>query len=238
MAQLNKETTIGGRNVLDELDTLIARIGNNDQLNTEQKATLILAINEVFTNVNNHKNDKNNPHNVTKSQVGLGNVDNVKQASKAEFDNHRLENANKAHGGARGALVNLATSQSIPNRTYTKIAFDNVVYDTDGFFSSNQPTRLTVPSGISKIKVLANIEWGINSNGYREIKIRKNNVPENHGLPEDRRQAMNRSNVNLSSSVIQVTQGDYFEILVYQDSGGALDIHGNYPTWFSIEVIE
>ncbi|MFB4260774.1 hypothetical protein ACE106_16650 [Shouchella clausii] len=36
--------------------------------------------------VDAHANDKGNPHNVTKSQVGLGNVDNVKQATKAEFD--------------------------------------------------------------------------------------------------------------------------------------------------------
>src|SRR5690606_40401118 len=40
------------------------------------------------TDLNAHENNKNNPHNVTKQQVGLGNVDNVKQASKAEFDAH------------------------------------------------------------------------------------------------------------------------------------------------------
>lgn len=38
------------------------------------------------TNIETHTSDTSNPHNVTKSQVGLGNVDNVKQASKAEFD--------------------------------------------------------------------------------------------------------------------------------------------------------
>lgn len=35
-----------------------------------------------------HSNAKNNPHSVTKSQIGLGNVDNIKQASKADFDTH------------------------------------------------------------------------------------------------------------------------------------------------------
>jgi hypothetical protein len=38
------------------------------------------------TQFQGHLDNKNNPHSVTKSQVGLGNVDNVKQASKAEFD--------------------------------------------------------------------------------------------------------------------------------------------------------
>lgn len=36
-----------------------------------------------------HAADKTNPHAVTKTQVGLGNVDNVKQATKQEFDAHR-----------------------------------------------------------------------------------------------------------------------------------------------------
>ncbi|MFA9457441.1 peptidase G2 autoproteolytic cleavage domain-containing protein [Halalkalibacter sp. AB-rgal2] len=39
-----------------------------------------------------HIDDDNNPHGVTKAQVGLGNVDNVKQASKTEFDNHITDN--------------------------------------------------------------------------------------------------------------------------------------------------
>ena len=35
-----------------------------------------------------HISRTDNPHNVTKEQVGLGNVDNVQQASKEDFDNH------------------------------------------------------------------------------------------------------------------------------------------------------
>ncbi|MFB6963558.1 pyocin knob domain-containing protein, partial [Streptomyces sp. NPDC056309] len=41
-----------------------------------------------------HANLKNNPHGVTKSQVGLGNVDNVKQATKTEFDAHTGNKSN------------------------------------------------------------------------------------------------------------------------------------------------
>ncbi|HKM45540.1 MAG TPA: hypothetical protein VJY12_08805, partial [Dysgonamonadaceae bacterium] len=38
--------------------------------------------------VGTHIANKSNPHAVTKAQVGLGNVDNVKQATKSEFDTH------------------------------------------------------------------------------------------------------------------------------------------------------
>lgn len=39
-------------------------------------------VNTVTTNLSTHINDKSNPHGVTKSQVGLGNVDNTSDANK------------------------------------------------------------------------------------------------------------------------------------------------------------
>jgi hypothetical protein len=41
-----------------------------------------------------HANRTDNPHNVTKSQVGLGNVADITQASKADFDNHVANKSN------------------------------------------------------------------------------------------------------------------------------------------------
>ncbi|MCP1147404.1 hypothetical protein [Bacillus sp. 1735sda2] len=54
---------------------------------TEVTAGLKVLSNDITT----HSNAKNNPHAVTKSQVGLGNVDNIKQASKVDFDNHAAD---------------------------------------------------------------------------------------------------------------------------------------------------
>ena len=144
--------------------------------------------------------------------------------------------ANKARGG--GALVNLNTTQLIPNESYTKVSFNNVIYDTDGFYNNNLPTRLTVPSGVSKVKVIANIEWGQTGTGRRVVEIWKNGVDGNHGLPKDSRAGSADPSVNLSSSVIEVAQGDYFEVLVFHNGGLNMSIQGSHSTWFSIEVIE
>ncbi|WP_244887367.1 hypothetical protein [Bacillus xiamenensis] len=54
---------------------------------TEVTAGLKVLSNDIAA----HSNAKNNPHAVTKSQVGLGNVDNIKQASKADFDSHATD---------------------------------------------------------------------------------------------------------------------------------------------------
>src|SRR5699024_3986886 len=50
---------------------------------------------EVSEEIADHTESKSNPHEVTKSQVGLGSVDYVKQVSKANFDSHTSESSGK-----------------------------------------------------------------------------------------------------------------------------------------------
>lgn len=48
-------------------------------------------IEPVAQGLSEHVGDTDNPHGVTKAQVGLSNVDNVKQAPKSEFDAHESD---------------------------------------------------------------------------------------------------------------------------------------------------
>ena len=52
----------------------------------QDNADVVAVLNSSITAINNHKADKANPHGVTAEQIGLGNVKNVEQASKEEFD--------------------------------------------------------------------------------------------------------------------------------------------------------
>lgn len=56
---------------------------NEDDVNRWEKG-----IKDAHTDLAAHKNDMNNPHNTTKAQIGLGNVDNVQQAPKKDFELH------------------------------------------------------------------------------------------------------------------------------------------------------
>lgn len=58
-----------------------------------------------------HLNNKDNPHNVTKEQVGLGNVANVLQASKSEFDAHVA--TRNPHGTTASDVGAVPTSRRI-----------------------------------------------------------------------------------------------------------------------------
>ncbi|MCY8974581.1 terminase [Bacillus atrophaeus] len=59
---------------------------NEDDVNRWEKG-----IKDSHTDLAAHKNDMNNPHNTTKAQIGLGNVDDVKQAPKKDFDQHNQD---------------------------------------------------------------------------------------------------------------------------------------------------
>lgn len=73
------------RHKVSDIDGLEAIIGNQ----TTNKANQ--------SDLTGHINNRNNPHGVTKEQVGLGNVTNVEQASKVDFQNHS-NNHNNPHG--------------------------------------------------------------------------------------------------------------------------------------------
>lgn len=59
---------------------------NEDDVNRWEKG-----IQDAHKDLATHKNDMNNPHKVTKEQLDLGNVDNVQQAAKKDFDLHNQD---------------------------------------------------------------------------------------------------------------------------------------------------
>jgi hypothetical protein len=165
----------------------------------------------------------------------------------------------------RGALVTRsvelpATSIDIPDRTMFHVPWDVVVYDYDQepFFSSANPEVLKVPAGVSKIRLSGNFRFENlqNDESYRFLYIIKKGDPafitaiasakstafDPSGLVDipagiDLQQL--QTNLNVTSPVLEVSQGDEFEVLVYQNSGQVIPLSRQpQQSWFSIEVIE
>jgi len=144
----------------------------------------------------------------------------------------------------KGALVrkNYPTpgNQFVAHNTVAMVTWGLVDYDTDGFFNSSNPTRLTIPAGVSKVRLIAQNIWQRgNSTGMRQNVIKKNgaffpgdpcvNVPANSDTTTD---------LVAISPVLEVQEGDYFENEVYQSDGAALPLLASTGTFFSIEVVE
>ncbi|WP_345911019.1 phage baseplate upper protein [Bacillus altitudinis] len=85
---------------IQTINDLRAKFEDLEKIETKEgaKAKVAEALVEAKKYSDAHVNNKNNPHAVTKSQVGLGDVDNIKQASKVDFDSHVGDKKNHVTG--------------------------------------------------------------------------------------------------------------------------------------------
>ena len=63
--------------IIAEMETTVAEIGSTITSQGGEISTIESSVSGLQTSVSSHTNNKNNPHGVTKSDVGLGNVPNV-----------------------------------------------------------------------------------------------------------------------------------------------------------------
>jgi Protein of unknown function (DUF2793) len=141
-------------------------------------------------------------------------------------------------GGALGALADISATQSIPNAAHTVIAFSQSVRDTGGWQLPGGMPRLTVCAGVSAIRLNVNVSFTPNPTGTRSVRILKNGASFK-GTPFQRSGSAGAALwtvISISSGVIETAPGDYFEVSVFQDSGGPLNVQKDDSTWFAIEA--
>ena len=140
---------------------------------------------------------------------------------------------------SRGALVKKSANQSISNGADNTLTFDQEEYDTDAIHdNSTNNERLTVPSGVTKVRLVGNVRWASNASGYRQIKFNKNGanfLGLGGVLQINTATSMDES---ISSPILEVTSGDYFELIVFQNSGSALNVLTSDFTYFAMEIVE
>lgn len=138
----------------------------------------------------------------------------------------------------RGARVRMAADLVPGSAGFEIIAWDVEDRDTDGFFDLAQPTRLTSPAGVSKVQLMAYIRSPSGATG-RYAYFKKNGAyligGGGLGNPD------NTFDMSLTSDVIDVAPGDYFELEIFGSvavvAGGAGTPAG-LATWFSLQVRE
>lgn len=128
-------------------------------------------------------------------------------------------------GSDQYCMVSISSGQSISNATYEAISWNSETSDTPGWHDLvTNPERITVDvDGV--FLITANIRFGANATGYREIAISKNGTKERY----DSRNAQSAGWTNLTiSGVFELSSGDYLEVEVYQTSGGSLNVNNPY----------
>jgi hypothetical protein len=148
----------------------------------------------------------------------------------------------------KGCLLYKSTNQTLTTATATNVTWDSEEYDTNDFHSTSSNTsRITIPAGVTKVKLSAMVAFSNSSTtGARYLAFRKNGSDFIGGgriTIAGTSSPVGANLLHIETPVVVVTTGDYFEVRVWQSSGGDLDIlatgtlstTGNY---FALEVIE
>ena len=127
------------------------------------------------------------------------------------------------------------TNQVIATATYTKLAYDAELYDTDGTYDKDTNYRFT-PGEAGKFYIFCRMRMaGLTSDRFYG-SIYKNGVEW-----LDIRNGSNATGeVVINGAIIDdAGASDYYEVFVYQDSGGSLSIEGYAitgvdPRWYNL----
>lgn len=143
--------------------------------------------------------------------------------------------------GHIGCRVANSAALSIANTSDTPLTFDTEQWDHDPNGAIHDPSsnsgRLTCRTA-GWYLIGACISFAANGTGFRQVALRLNGTTAiaivnqlSVGPGDDTRLTVN--------TVYQMAANDYFEVLVYQTSGGALDIQpgGNFTPYFWIAKV-
>jgi hypothetical protein len=149
------------------------------------------------------------------------------------LDFHNTHMASKSpHPNVPSCRVYHSIAQSIPDSTFTSLAFDTEKFDNDTMHDvAVDNNRITIKTA-GRYLILATATFDSNATGYRQIAIRINASTKKIGIHPVVNGAYTMLNTFMPTEFIV---GDYLDVLVWQNSGGALDvISGEIYTTFSV----
>lgn len=178
--------TIAGKSILGQGNLILTKddvgldkVDNTSDLDKPISNATQRALDKARDNLNAHLIDKGNPHEVTKAQVGLGNVTNDPQVKRAEM------------GVARG-VATLDNTGKIPLSQFPEAILGQLVYggtfDASGLanLSSNAKSKLGIAEATLQLVNSAGGEGGwVNNQGIYYIASAKSNFANLDFNPND-----------------------------------------------------
>lgn len=134
-----------------------------------------------------------------------------------------------------GALVHHSATQTV-NSTFSALTWDTEDYDTDSWHDTGtNPERLTVPSGVSYVRICMNMMDTSSVTGQWIAALYMNGSDTFPGACRNEIETAGGDAVSVTSPVIAVTPGDYFEMFSFATSSRTTDADAR--TSFSIEKV-
>lgn len=130
-----------------------------------------------------------------------------------------------------GTRVARTTTQSIPDSSATAVSFTTETFDQGGWVAVTS-TTVTVPAGAIPagyttvaLDIRVGVNFATNATGYRKATVNQNGSPVL--APTKAAVSGTATNVN-ESTIVTAVSGDTFDVELFQNSGGALNIISAY----------
>ena len=145
----------------------------------------------------------------------------------------------------KGAFVYMLENQSIPDSQPTMLKWADSLYNHDNSFNPKSPTRLTIPSGFSKIRLSAGVKWQSTASGLLQLDICQNGKLQYRGggssiVASSITVTPETMPMSVATAAIPCAGGEYYELRATQSSGKHLNVinDSGILTWFAIEFLE
>jgi hypothetical protein len=126
-------------------------------------------------------------------------------------------------------LAKLSSDFTVSSSTLTAISWGSVE-GSSAYWNISNPTRLVVPSGITEIELFVSLQGLTSVSGDFQVEIRKNGTTYIRGKLHD---GAGYRPMNYASGILNVTPGDYFELLIAR-YGSSDFIFSNLYSTFAI----
>jgi hypothetical protein len=140
-----------------------------------------------------------------------------------------LDTGAQANGTTlKTAAINQLTT--VPDGWGGNLTFSTTAFDSGGWWNASAPARLTVPSGVHYVQVVATVQLPYTCT-VCEIYVVQNDVAgvgTSYGATANT--GFGAANFTVIAPVLAVNAGDYFTVRVYQNNGSALSA----PVQFSV----
>ena len=128
-------------------------------------------------------------------------------------------------------------NQSISNATATNLTWDSEFYDTDSAFASN---KFTVPSGKGGTYMFF---WLLKTGSMSDGKsiqgwLQKNGSDLDSQMSRSKQYMPTSNEIHLTGHYTDVAvAGDYYEMRVYQDNGGSVNILSETSSFWGYKLL-
>lgn len=158
----------------------------------------------------------------------------VYNGTEATVSNGNATNIQQVYVG-KTSMACLNANQSIATSSETAVSWNTTRFNDLSMWNGGAPDRVSIPTGVRKVRVSAGAVWDSSAVGQRRLRIVGS---DGHTWAQSQLGASGFDAENVSVTLdVQALGITYFRATVTQSSGGNLDLLNKEATFLEVEIL-